>query len=137
GPPRFAMRLEGRAFRNVLYPERLAGPESFRGKRVHAIAGIGNPQRFFDQLRALGLEFTPHPFPDHYAFTASDLEFAGAEALVMTEKDAVKCRRFAAESHWALAVEAVPDPALGELVLRKLEAAAKNPEPPAGADERG
>lgn len=137
GPPRFAMRLEGRTFRNLLHPERLAGPESFRGKRVHAVAGIGNPRRFFDQLRALGLEFTPHVFPDHHPFTASDLVFAGAEALVMTEKDAVKCRRFAAESHWALAVEAVPDPALGELVLRKLEATAKRPGPPTDADERG
>ena len=46
--------------------------------------------------------------------------YAGAEAVLMTEKDAVKCRRFAAETHWELAVDAAPDPAVGELVLRKL-----------------
>jgi len=69
----------------------------------------------------LGLEFTAHPFPDHYPFTASDLTFAGAEAVLMTEKDAVKCRRFARESYWELAVDAVPGPALGAEVLRGLE----------------
>jgi tetraacyldisaccharide 4'-kinase len=125
GPVRLAMTLEGRDFGNLLNPERVAGAESFRGKRVHAVAGIGNPQRFFQHLQAMGLEFTAHAFPDHYPFTASDLAFAGAEAVVMTEKDAVKCRGFATEMHWELAVDAVPDPALGELVLRKLGASRK------------
>jgi tetraacyldisaccharide 4'-kinase len=87
---------------------------------VHAIAGIGHPERFFVHLRALGVEFTGHPFPDHHPFTASDLAFAGAEAVLMTEKDAVKCRRFADTSHWELPVDAVPDPGLGERVLEKL-----------------
>ncbi len=121
GPARFAMALEGRAFRNLLNPGQLAGAESFRGKRVHAVAGIGNPQRFFTHLQKLGLDFAAHPFPDHHPFVASDLAYDGSEAVVMTEKDAVKCRGFATEMHWELAVDAVPDPALGELVLRKLE----------------
>lgn len=119
--PRFTMRLEGGEFRNLLDPARQARPEHFRGKRVHAVAGIGNPRRFFQQLEAMGLEFTPHPFPDHHPYAASDLAYSGAQAVLMTEKDAVKCRRFAAESHWELAVDAVPDGALADLVLRKLK----------------
>jgi tetraacyldisaccharide 4'-kinase len=117
---RCSMRLEGRQFRNLLDPGRQAGAEYFRGKRVHAVAGTGNPGRFFRHLQGMGLNFTPHSFPDHYPFTASDLVFAQAEAVVMTEKDAVKCRRFAADRHWELPVDAVPDIGLGDLVLRKL-----------------
>jgi tetraacyldisaccharide 4'-kinase len=122
---RFTMKLEGREFRNILNPEHRVGPGYFSGRRVHAVAGIGNPQRFFSQLQALGLEFTAHPFPDHYRFSASDLAYAGAEAVLMTEKDAVKCRRFAAQTHWELPVDAVPESALGELVLRRLERVSK------------
>jgi len=117
---RFTMKLEGREFRNILNPERRVGPGYFSGKRVHAVAGIGNPQRFFSRLQALGIELTAHPFPDHYRFTASDLAYAGAEAVLMTEKDAVKCRRFAAQAYWELAVDAAPDPALGQLILDRL-----------------
>lgn len=123
--PRFAMRIEAREFRNLLDPERRAGPERFRGLRVHAVAGIGNPERFFRTLRELGIEFTPHPFPDHYRFRAADLAFAGAEAILMTEKDAVKCERFAGPAFWSLPVEAVPDERLGALVLKRLDALGK------------
>ncbi|MGH8622256.1 MAG: tetraacyldisaccharide 4'-kinase, partial [Burkholderiales bacterium] len=119
--PRFTMRLEGGEFRNLQDPGRRAGPQHFRGKRVHAVAGIGDPERFFRHLRGLGMEFTAHAFPDHHPFAASDLDYAGAEAMLMTEKDAVKCRRFAQASHWELAVDAVPDGALAELILRKLK----------------
>ncbi|HEY7744591.1 MAG TPA: tetraacyldisaccharide 4'-kinase [Burkholderiales bacterium] len=118
--PRFTMRLEGGTFRNLLDPGRQAEPGSFRGKRVHAVAGIGHPGRFFSRLRALGVEFTAHPFPDHHPFAASDLAFVGADAVLMTEKDAVKCRRFADASHWELAVDAAPDPGLGERVLERM-----------------
>lgn len=118
--PRFAMRMQGNAFRNLADPARTAGVTSFRGKRVHAVAGIGNPQRFFSHLRQIGLDFTAHAFPDHHPFTASDLAFAQAEAVVMTEKDAVKCRSFATGTHWELPVNAAPDPDLAGLVLRKL-----------------
>jgi tetraacyldisaccharide 4'-kinase len=119
--PRFTMRLEGGEFRNLRRPEQRAGPEHFRGKRVHAVAGIGDPQRFFRHLQGLGIAFTPHPFPDHHPYAATEIAYPGADAVLMTEKDAVKCRRFAGESHWELAVDAVPDAALAELVLRKLK----------------
>ena len=72
-------------------------------------------------LQGMGLDFTAHPFPDHPPFAASDLEFAGADAVLMTEKDAVKCIAYADEHHWALRVDAQVDPALGELVLSKLD----------------
>ena len=62
--PRVNMRLEGREFRNLLNPAQRVGPEHFRGKRVHAIAGIGNPQRFFSQLQAARTRYSrPAPFP--------------------------------------------------------------------------
>jgi tetraacyldisaccharide 4'-kinase len=121
------MKLEGREFRNILNPGHRVGPEYFSGRRVHAVAGIGNPQRFFSRLQALGLEFVAHPYPDHYSFTASDLAYAGSDAVLMTEKDAVKCRRFAAQTHWELPVDAIPDSGLGDWVLNKL----KVKEPPA------
>lgn len=114
------MRLEGREFRNLLNPEHVVGPEHFQRQRVHAVAAIGHPPRFFAHLDALGIRFEAHAFPDHHAYRASDIAFADADAVVMTEKDAVKCASFARETHWALRVDAVPDPELGELVLNKL-----------------
>ena len=120
GTARCSMTVEGREFRNLLNPQRHVGPEHFRGKRVHAIAGIGDPPRFFRHLQGIGLDFTPHSFPDHYPYAASDLAYAEAEAVLMTEKDAVKCQPCADERHWALRVDAQVDPAFGELVLRKL-----------------
>ncbi|MBI4204406.1 MAG: tetraacyldisaccharide 4'-kinase [Betaproteobacteria bacterium] len=119
-PAAFAMSLTGSEFYNLLNPERRAGPEQFRNRRVHAVAAIGNPQRFFEHLRRLGVNFTARPFPDHHMFTAADLAFVDADCIVMTEKDAVKCRRFAHENHWVLPVAAEVDAAFGELVLDKL-----------------
>lgn len=115
------MNLGARGFWNLKSPDRRADVEDFRGKRVHAVAGIGNPGRFFRQLRDMGLEIATHAFPDHHAYTAGDLAFAGADAIVMTEKDAVKCQHFAPETCWALAVDAMPDAGLDELVLGKLD----------------
>lgn len=71
----------------------------FKGKPVHAVAGIGHPERFFAQLRWQGIQVIPHPFPDHHAFTARDLDFGDSLPVLMTEKDAVKCAPFA-QAHW-------------------------------------
>ncbi|MDE2262787.1 MAG: tetraacyldisaccharide 4'-kinase [Gammaproteobacteria bacterium] len=81
--------------------------EAFRGRPVHAVAAIGNPQRFFADLRARGLEVIEHPFPDHYAPSAADLDFGDGLAVLMTEKDAVKCRWIAGPRAWYVPVEAV------------------------------
>jgi tetraacyldisaccharide 4'-kinase len=128
GPPgidvkcraQFAMTLQSRGFQNLLNPDHRAAAELFHNRNVHAVAGIGNPRRFFEQLQRMGLEFTAHPFPDHHAFSAPDLALAEADFIVMTEKDAVKCRSFATEKHWVLRVDAEIDPAFGDLVLTKL-----------------
>jgi tetraacyldisaccharide 4'-kinase len=76
------------------------------GQRVHAVAGIGNPGRFFDMLRAAGLEVVEHAFADHHVYGAPELEFGDALPLLMTEKDAVKCRPFARAGRWYLPVDA-------------------------------
>ena len=85
----------------------------FAGTRVIAVAGIGNPARFFAMLRRSGLDVEPHPYPDHHRFTAADLACWPAGPVLMTEKDAVKCRvvcRAGAE-HWYVPVRAEPNPA--------------------------
>jgi tetraacyldisaccharide 4'-kinase len=83
----------------------------FLGRPVHAVAAIGNPGRFFSQLRAAGLEVREHAFADHHPFTAADLRFGDDLPVLMTEKDAVKCAPFADQHHWFVPVEAVFDPA--------------------------
>lgn len=77
---------------------------------VAAVAGIGNPGRFFATLRGLGLQVEEHPFPDHHPFVAKDLLQPEGTAVVMTEKDAVKCRQFECPGCWVLQVSAIlPD----------------------------
>ncbi len=78
----------------------------FRGQRVHAVAGIGNPARFFAELRGRGLEVVEHAFGDHHPFTAGDLEFGDDAPVLMTEKDAVKCHTFASARLWYVPVTA-------------------------------
>jgi tetraacyldisaccharide 4'-kinase len=80
--------------------------EWLQGREVHAITGIGNPQRFFSQLSALGARVREHAFPDHHAFTPADLAFADELPVIMTAKDAVKCARLADARHWVLPVVA-------------------------------
>ncbi len=94
--------------------------KSFAGQKVHAVAGIGDPQRFFLQLARFGLKVVPHPFPDHHAFVAADLDFGDPAPVVMTEKDAVKCKRFAKPNHWVFPVSASLDPAFERWLLEKL-----------------
>jgi tetraacyldisaccharide 4'-kinase len=118
--PPFDMTLRGKTFYDLLNPAQQAGPEHFARQRVHVVAAIGNPHHFFNHLQQLGLSFTEHPFPDHHAFHASDLAFAGSDAVLMTEKDAVKCEAFSSGNFWALRVDAEVDLELGELILRKL-----------------
>lgn len=88
---------------------------------VHAVAGIGNPQRFFDQLGATGLKVIPHAFADHHPFKAEDLAFGDGLPVLMTEKDAVKCRRFGREHHYVVSITAQPDEAFVQALDNKLE----------------
>ncbi len=83
------------------------GLSTFAAERVHAIAGIGHPERFFDMLQEQGLDIERHPFPDHHAFSADDLRPFSAHTVLMTEKDAVKCEQFAQPGHWYVPAVAV------------------------------
>ncbi|HEX7916961.1 tetraacyldisaccharide 4'-kinase [Rudaea sp.] len=76
----------------------------FAGRRVHAVAGIGNPARFFAMLRSVGIEVVEHAFADHHAYAAGDLEFGDDAPVLMTAKDAVKCRAFARANCWQVPV---------------------------------
>ena len=118
----YAMELGGRQLVNLADPHRVETPSAFAGRILHAVAGIGNPGRFFAHLRALGLEVRPQPFPDHFAFTPDDLAFAGDDPVVMTEKDAVKCRAFARPGWWYLPVDAQVDAQLERDLILALEA---------------
>jgi tetraacyldisaccharide 4'-kinase len=79
---------------------------AFGGHRVHAVAGIGNPARFFDMLRDYGIGVVPHAFDDHHHYRAQDLEFGSELPVLMTEKDAVKCAPFATAGSYSVPVEA-------------------------------
>jgi tetraacyldisaccharide 4'-kinase len=118
-PGEYAMRLTGTNFRRLREPANATAAD-FSGKRLHAVAGIGHPPRFFAYLRQLGLEVIEHAFPDHHAYQPHELQFDNADAILMTEKDAVKCSAFAPEHCWMLAVDAEVDAALGDKVLKKL-----------------
>ncbi len=92
-------------------------PAAWRGRRVTALAGIANPGRFFAMLEALGIDAATVAFDDHHDFVPSDLP-GGADIIVMTHKDAVKCRRFADARCYYLPIEAEIDPRLVDRVQR-------------------
>lgn len=119
--PIASMRLVGERFRSLLKPDEWCGAEAFAGKKVHALAGIGQPQRFFDQLTAMGLDVIPHPFPDHHRYCPADLDFAPGEIKLMTSKDAVKCVPFAPPNTWELPVRAAIDAGAIAPILEKLD----------------
>ncbi len=118
-PNSHAMQLKGSQIRNLATGE-CKDVSALFGKQVQAVAGIGHPQRFFSYLSGLGLSFTPHPFPDHHAFKAEELVWLGVDAILMTEKDAVKCTAFADARFWALPVQASLPPSLGRMILERL-----------------
>jgi tetraacyldisaccharide 4'-kinase len=107
--------------RNLVDPARAVDPAAWPRGSVHAVAGIGNPRRFFDLLARMGIEAVPHAFADHHAFVPGDLDFPGASAILMTAKDAVKCARFADARLYALDIRAVIDPALVALILERID----------------
>ncbi|WP_297392266.1 tetraacyldisaccharide 4'-kinase [Acidiferrobacter sp.] len=91
-------------------------------RRVHAVAGIGHPQRFFRALEGWGLQVIAHPFPDHHRYSAKDLRFDTDDPVVMTEKDAVKCEHLGRPGLWYVPVRAVVDEELARRVLARLTA---------------
>ncbi|WP_019411314.1 tetraacyldisaccharide 4'-kinase [Pseudomonas psychrophila] len=104
----FGFKLQPTALINLRSGERQPLDFFAPGQALHAVAGIGNPQRFFTTLEALHWRPVAHAFADHAAYSAEVLNFTPSLPLVMTEKDAVKCRDFASPNWWYLAVDAVP-----------------------------
>lgn len=122
--PTFNMALQGEYFEAVDGSGVKHSASYFADKSLVAIAGIGNPERFFNQLSALGLQFQRRAFADHHAFTKQDLMQFSGKTILMTEKDAVKCSTFTTSDTWFLPVEATisssSQTSLITLILQKL-----------------
>lgn len=132
-PDIHAMALQPAALVNLNTGERLM-PETLNGKPVRAVAGIGNPGRFFDTLKRLGALVTEQPFPDHHHFRPEDLGSAAGEWLVMTAKDAVKCRGFAPDNAWMLTVQARLSEPFEQTFLERVQACSSPLQHPVSED---
>lgn len=119
-PGAYQMLLESDNFRSAGSSAETATAAMLKGKAICAVAGIGNPERFFNRLQQMGLEFERRPFPDHHPFTREDLQSIKADVILMTEKDAIKCADFAEQNWWYLPVSARADEALASFILNKL-----------------
>jgi tetraacyldisaccharide 4'-kinase len=120
-PRVFRMQVDGTLFHRLDLPEQTCVAGDLAGLRLHACAGIGVPGRFFDHLTKLGLAFVAHPFPDHFRFNSADLAFPDCDALLMTEKDAIKCLGLTPCPIWVLPVTATIEGGLTEYLLEKLD----------------
>lgn len=120
GVPTFDMRVEGARFVDADDPAQTRTAAELAGLRLHAVAGIGDPQRFFGHLRGLGIVCQPHPFPDHHRYAATDLAFDG-DAILATEKDGVKLRGLSRLPVWVLPVDARVEPDIANFVMEKLD----------------
>jgi tetraacyldisaccharide 4'-kinase len=107
------MLLEGDTVHRMSDARERQPLKAFAGQKVHAVAGIGDPNRFFQDLAKAGLQVVPHPFPDHHPFTPRDLEFGDDAPVLLTEKDAVKLRSAPRPNWWVLPVAAKLEPAFG------------------------
>lgn len=103
----FSMIMEGDIAVNLVSKEEKLLTD-FNFIPSHAMAGIGNPKRFFDLLEQKKISIETHAFPDHYQFTKADISFNDDKPVLMTEKDAVKCFGFATEKHWFVPIKAKP-----------------------------
>lgn len=114
----YTMHMEGR-FAVNLFTGEVKPLQEFASTVCHAVAGIGNPDRFFASLEEAGLKFTSHRFPDHHVFEPDDLLF-DTGPLLMTEKDAVKCEAFARVTDWYVPVVAAVEPGFADRLLTLL-----------------
>jgi tetraacyldisaccharide 4'-kinase len=89
-------------------------------RNIHAIAGIGNPNRFFDYLKTFNIEFNSSTFQDHYRFSKKDFKNMNDKNIIMTEKDAVKCQKFSRNNFWYLPVIVEVDSKFIDIILKKL-----------------
>lgn len=117
----YEMELRPRPLYKGILPSEHQNLIAFREQPVHAVAGIGFPERFFELLKKYELKIIPHPFPDHHPYTAEDLNFKDDYPVIMTEKDAVKCDGLMNERHWVLPVEASLNPLFDVKLLTRLQ----------------
>ena len=115
-----SMVLESTGFHNLKNSAYVKTAEGFKGQVIHAVAGIGNPKKFFQILRQLGLTIIEHPFPDHHMFRLDDFPFKN-EIVIMTEKDAVKCDTIANENFWYMEAKAKPSDKFVDVLLKRLK----------------
>lgn len=115
------MLLETSQLFSLSNPQKQINFRDFPRQKIHAVAAIGNPERFFASLRRAGFELITHVFPDHYIYQAKDLAFNDGLPVIMTEKDAVKCFSFAHEHYWYLPVTAKISPQCENILLTKLK----------------
>lgn len=120
-PGEYPMQLHG-GHAVALVDGRHQSLATFRGRRVHGVAAIGNPQRFFDSLREAGIEVVAHAFADHHAFVAAELTFADGLPVLMTDKDAVKCASFAQPDWFRVPVHAQLPAAFFDTLTARVEA---------------
>jgi tetraacyldisaccharide 4'-kinase len=119
------MQLQATQFYNLVDECLKLDADAFANKKTVAVAGIGNPERFFEELRRKGLDFESFHYSDHYAFRSEDFEKISADIILMTEKDAVKCKAFAKPNFWVLPVYAMMSPDLLPIILNKLNTLGK------------
>ncbi|WP_178860755.1 tetraacyldisaccharide 4'-kinase [Thiomicrorhabdus cannonii] len=126
----YAMALQPLRLRHLFEASRIQTPQSFAGRTVEALAGIGNPERFFESLRGLGMTVNAHPFADHHAYQPEELLALNPQnPLIMTAKDAVKCSPFltrnpelAERDWWVLDVQPDVDAALSAQIVARIQA---------------
>jgi tetraacyldisaccharide 4'-kinase len=118
-PNEFPMRMTGADAVNLLTGQRKPLVD-FKSGPCHAVAGIGHPARFFKHLEKAGLACIRHDFPDHFAFRRQDVDFGDAFPILMTEKDAVKCKAFTNKKLWAVPIEADVDSAFAARLIELL-----------------
>lgn len=103
--------------------EGLAPVQFARGHaKVHGVAAIGNPERFFIALEQFGMKVKRHAFSDHHAYEVGDFSFTGGESIIMTEKDAVKCAHIPLKDAWYMPVDAQLDTEFADKLAEHLKA---------------
>lgn len=123
----FEMLLIPDYFYQLIRPENKKNPDYFYGKKLHAVAGIGNPGQFFNGLHRLGLTFTEHPFPDHYFFKPRDFNYGKEAIILMTEKDAIKCVGLVDTRLWCLKTKTKLDDSFFNALLNRITTLNSNP----------
>jgi len=116
----YTMQLAPLELISVINPAHKISFAEFARNKIHVVAGIGHPQRFFKMLNKAGFDIIPHEFPDHHLYQPREMNFSDTLPIIMTEKDAVKCAGFADERYWYVKVGAVLNDSFKQKFQEKL-----------------